>query len=211
MPDGHAVPVEVMPAGPERLDALAPVFGRAFVDDPMMGWTMGDLPRTPDRYTPCFSAFLQQVLPCGVVWEAGAVRAAGAEAGRALGAAAWIPPGQFEEWAVHPWNQPRILECTDDGGRRYEAFWQWIDEHGPAEPAWLLDSIAVDPVVQGRGYGSELIADGLERARSEGLGAHLSTGTERNVAVYSRLGFRVAEALDAPDHGPHIWFMCWDP
>jgi GNAT superfamily N-acetyltransferase len=32
---------------------------------------------------------------------------------------------------------------------------------------------------QGRGYGAAMIEAGLERARTDGLGAHLSTGTER--------------------------------
>jgi GNAT superfamily N-acetyltransferase len=193
--------IDVTAAGPDRLAALAPVFGHAFVDDPMMGWTLGNATRSPDRFTPFFAAFLEQVLGQGAVWEAGA----------AHGAAVWIPPGQFEEWTDHPWNHPRILQLTDDGGRRYDAFWRWIDLHGPEEPRWLLDSLAVEPAVQGRGYGTALIAAGLEWARSDGLGAHLSTGTERNVAIYRRLGFHVVEDLDAPESGPHIWFMEWDP
>ena len=193
--------IAVTVAGPDRLTALAPVFGHAFVDDPMMGWTMGGVAGSIDRFTPCFAAFLAQALGHGVVWEAGA----------AHGAAVWIPPGRFDEWEVHPWNQPRILELTADGGRRYDDFWRWIDEHAPEDPRWLLDSIAVEPVLQGRGYGAALINAGLERARSNGVGAHLSTGTERNVAIYGSFGFRVVEDVDAPDHGPHIWFMRWDP
>jgi GNAT superfamily N-acetyltransferase len=192
--------IEVTPAGPERLAALAPVFGHAFADDPMMTWTLGG-GRSPDRFTPCFAAFLERVLGHGVV----------SEVGPGLGAAVWIPPGRFEEWADHPWNQPRILELADDGGRRYDDFWCWIDAHAPAEPRWLLDSIAVDPAVQGRGYGTALITAGLERARSDGIGAYLSTGTERNVAIYERIGFRVVQALDAPGNGPRIWFMEWRP
>ncbi len=193
--------IRVTPAGPERLVALAPVFGRAFVDDPMLIWTLGNAPPSPDRFTPLFAAFLDQVLGQGVVWEAGA----------ACGAAVWVPPGQFEEWTDHPWNHRRVLELTDDGGRRYDAFWRWVDRHGPEEPSWLLDTIAVDPAVQGRGYGRALITAGLAWARSDGLGAHLSTGTEGNVAIYRKLGFRVVEDLDAPEGGPHIWFMEWSP
>ncbi len=29
--------------------------------------------------------------------------------------------------------------------------------------------------------------------------------------IYERSGFRVVEDVDAPDGGPHIWFMRWDP
>jgi hypothetical protein len=56
-----------------------------------------------------------------------------------------------------------------------------------------------------------LIATGLARARADGVGAFLSTGTPRNVAIYGRCGFRVVEDIDAPSGGPHVWFMRWDP
>jgi predicted N-acetyltransferase YhbS len=76
---------------------------------------------------------------------------------------------------------------------------------------WLLDSIAVVPEAQGRGLGRALIETGLARARADGTGAFLSTGTPRNVSIYGRCGFRVVEDVDAPEGGPHIWFMRWDP
>jgi GNAT superfamily N-acetyltransferase len=194
-------PVEVVRAAPERLSALAPVFGRAFVHEPMMLWPMGEHGDVADRFTRCFSHFLERALPLGIVWEAG----------RALGAAAWFPPGGHDSWDDHPWNEPRIAELTDDGGSRYDAFWDWIGPRSPAEPSWELDSIAVEPALQGRGIGGALIAAGLAQARADGVGAFLSTGSPRNVPIYERHGFRRAEELDAPGGGPRIWFMRWDP
>ena len=193
--------IAVTPAGPDRLATLGPMFGRAFVDEPMMRWPMGAFGDVADRFTRCFSRFLERALAFGLVWEAG----------EGTGAAVWIPPGRFDTWDGHPWNQAGIDALTDDGGRRYDAFWRWIDAHGPEEPLWQLDSIAVEPAAQGRGYGTALIAAGLERARAHGVGVHLSTGTPRNVAIYGRSGFRVVEEIDAPAGGPHIWFMRWDP
>jgi GNAT superfamily N-acetyltransferase len=188
-------------AGPDRRALLAPVFGRAFVDEPMMRWPLGEHGDVVDRFTRCFSYFFEMALGLGLV----------AEAGTAHGGAVWIPPGQFDSWEGHPWSQPRIDALTDDGGRRYDAFWRWVDAHGPDEPLWQLDSIAVEPVHQGLGYGTVLIKAGLTRAHAAGVGAFLSTGTRRNVGIYQRCGFRVVEDLDAPDQGPHIWFMRWDP
>jgi GNAT superfamily N-acetyltransferase len=191
----------ISPAGPDRLELLASVFGRAFVDEPMMRWPMGE-PRDPvERFTRSFSLFLELGLELGVVWEVGA----------ALGAAVWFPPDYEEDWGHHPWNQPRIHALTPDGGARYDAFWHWVEDHTPNEPLWLLDSIAVDPEVQGRGYGRELIRFGLARAQADGVGAYLSTGTAHNVGIYERCGFRVVEEATAPDDGPRIWFMRWDP
>src|SRR5450755_2019557 len=56
-----------------------------------------------------------------------------------------------------------------------------------------------------------LVAAGLALARADGIGAFLSTGTERNVEIYRRCGFRLAEVADAPEGGPTIYFMRWDP
>jgi GNAT superfamily N-acetyltransferase len=194
-------PMEVARAAPDRLSALAQVFGRAFVNEPMMRWPMGEHCDIVNRFARCFGYFLEVVLELGIVWEAG----------DATGAAVWVPPGRSEAWAEHPWNQPRISALTDDGGRRYDAFWEWVDSRSPDEPLWQLDSIAVEPAAQGHGCGSALIAAGLARARAGGVGAFLSTGTPRNVSIYERCGFRVIEDIDAPAGGPHIWFMRWDP
>jgi GNAT superfamily N-acetyltransferase len=163
----------------------------------MMRWPMGEQGDLVERFTRCFAYALEGLLGLGMVWEAGA----------AQGAAVWIPPGRLEAGEEHPWDQPGISALTDDGGRRYHAFWNWVESRTPQEPLWQLDSIAVEPAVQGRGIGGALIAAGLARARADGVGAFLSTGTARNVSIYGRSGFRVVEDLDAPGGGPHIWFM----
>lgn len=193
--------ISVAPAGTNRLVALAPIFGRAFVNEPMMRWPIGEVQDSTERFTRCFALFLEVALGLNLVTEAGS----------ASGAAVWIAPNQFESWADHPWNQPGIHALTDDGGRRYDKFWSWVDARSPRQPLWQLDSIAVDPRLQGQGYGGALILEGQARARAQNTGAFLSTGTEHNVAIYGRYGFRVIDDAYAPDGGPRIWFMRWDP
>jgi GNAT superfamily N-acetyltransferase len=193
--------ISIRSAGLDRLRVLAAVFGRAFMNEPMMRWPMGETPDPTEQCTQCFAYFLEVALGLGLVWEAG----------RGKGAAAWIPPGRLEDWDSHPWNQPRIHALTGDGGSRYDTFWRWVDAHSPSEELWQLDSIAVDPSVQGRGFGGALIQAGLERARVDGVGAFLSTGTAHNVTIYEHYGFSVVESAKTPGDGPRIWFMRWDP
>jgi ribosomal protein S18 acetylase RimI-like enzyme len=194
-------PTSISSAGQDRLFALAAVFGRAFIEEPMMRWPMGETPDPTEQFTWCFAYFLEIALGLGLVWEAGT----------ALGAAVWIPPGHLDDWDSHPWNQSRIHALTDDGGNRYDTFWRWVGAHGPSDELWQLDSIAVDPSVQRRGFGGALIEAGLDRARTDGVGAFLSTGTEHNVSLYEKHGFHVVERAKAPNDGPLIWFMRWDP
>ncbi len=188
-------------AGNDELSALATVFGSAFVTEPMMRWPLGAQEDPVAQCTRCFSYFLEEALDLGFVTATADTRAA----------AVWVPPNAAEGWEGHPWNQPRIRALTDDGGRRYDRFWDWIYSHDPKEKLWQLDSIAVEPRRQGKGLGRALIEAGLERARADRVGAFLSTGTRRNVDIYGSRGFQVVEDTDAPDGGPHIWFMRWDP
>jgi GNAT superfamily N-acetyltransferase len=193
---------DVRAAGPDRLRALAPMFGRAFVDELMLRWSLGLQGDVVDVLGRCFGYVLERVLALGLVQEAG----------DALGAAFWIPPRPPADWEDdHPWSQTRITALSDDGGARYDEFWEWIESRAPDEPRWLLDSLAVEPAAQGRGIGRTLIDDGLARARGDGIGVWLSTSTPRNVAIYERCGFRVAEDPVAPGGGPRIWFMRWEP
>jgi GNAT superfamily N-acetyltransferase len=192
--------IEVTRAGPDRRDALAPVLGAAFAEEPMMLWPLGDHGDVVERYTRCFSYVLERALARGDVLEAGDAR----------GAAIWFPPGEAHTTPGHPWTQQRIDALAADA-RRYDGFWNWVDTYTPEDPLWQLDSIGVRREDRGRGFGSALIRAGLERARSEGVGAFVTTGTEGNVAIYGSCGFRPVADADPPDGGPHIWFMRWDP
>jgi GNAT superfamily N-acetyltransferase len=187
-------------ASRDQLSTLAGVFGRAFVTEPMLRWPLGEQEDVVEACTRCFTYFLEEALELGIVWATADGSAA----------AVWVPPDAAEAWEEHPWNQPRIKALNDDGGRRYDAFWDWVYSHDPDEELWQLDSIAVEPKSQGHGLGRVLVEAGLERARADGTGAFLSTGTPRNVSIYRRCGFRLADDADAPDGGPHIWFMRWD-
>ena len=191
--------VAITRAAPARLQALASLLGRAFVDEPMMRWPLGTHRDVEERFVLCFEYFLQPVIAAGTVWEAGA----------ALGAAAWIAPGEMDVWRDAQVNEARMHALTEDGGRRYDAFWAWVEARVPPEPLWFLDSVGVERSVRGQGIGAALIRLGLERAREDGVDAFLETGTARNVPVYEHLGFRVVDAADAPDGGPRIWFMRW--
>ena len=109
--------------------------------------------------------------------------------------------------AIEQATRAAISPLTGDGGVRYAAFWDWLNDHLPGEPCWFLDLVAVAPAAQGRGLGRRLVAHGLERAHAGRGPAFLETATPGNVAFYQSLGFQVVSQQQAPDGGPVIWFM----
>jgi ribosomal protein S18 acetylase RimI-like enzyme len=73
---------------------------------------------------------------------------------------------------------------------------------------WFL---GVSPDRQGQGLGSLLLKQGLARADAEGIAAWLETGTERNVALYTRHGFEAVHAAPVTPGGPMMWHMLRQP
>lgn len=195
--------VEIRAADPSRLAHVAEIVGRAFVTEPMMAWPLGG--RTDDLTERCIrfhALFLEPLMGRGIIWEST----------DGNGALVLVPPEQRDalEDALSV-DDSSAHVVFHSGQRRFELFWEWVASKIPSEPLWHLDSVAVLPGCQGRGIGSALIEFGLEHARDSGTAMLLETGTQRNVPLYERLGFRVVEEADAPDGGPHVWFMRREP
>jgi GNAT superfamily N-acetyltransferase len=191
--------MEISQPTPDRIPALADMLGRAFVDEPMLTWSMGGDPGDlAVRLAVEFRLLNEVFVRHGALWQAG----------DGLGAACWIPPGLTDVIAeANAASDPATIPLTDDGGVRRASMWEWVESQLPAEPAWFLDHVAVDPANQGLGVGRALIEFGLARADADGVGVLLETGTPRNVPYYERFGFSVISEGDAPGGGPHIWFM----
>ncbi len=193
--------IEITPAGPDRVDAMADTLSRAFIDDPMLRWPLPDRPDVGDRLRQIFASIYLDIADQGVIWEAG----------DAAGFAVWIPAGAADDmFASDEAVRGLLAPLTDDGGARYETLWDWIEEHVPRD-VWYLDALGVDPPRQGEGIGGALIRHGLELARAGDAAAFLETAVQRNVGYYERFGFRVVDEGSPAPGGPHIWFMRLDP
>jgi predicted N-acetyltransferase YhbS len=85
-----------------------------------------------------------------------------------------------------------------------------IEQLHPPEPHMYLAVLGTDPGRQGEGIGGRLMAPVLEECDRDGVAAYLESSKERNLAYYSRFGFRVTSELDLP-RGPRVWGMWRDP
>ena len=199
---GSPGPASVRPAAVSEIPALAGVLARAFAADPMLVWPLVTTDDLPARIRTMFE--IVDTPFAGEGWMHAA--------GDGLGVMSLIPPGTGErEQEIADAIAPALAALVPDGGGRYERFWAWVWSALPPEPHWLLDQLAVEPAAQGRGIGGAMLRFAIERAERDGLPLFLETGLPANVPLYERFGFRVMQGADAPDGGPHIWFMRRDP
>ena len=182
------------------VEALSVLLADAFVDDAMLTWTF-----PPDgvreRIRRNFEVLDRLAAARGWLWTV--------EGNAAV--ALWVPPDTAAEYEeVMAELGPEIATLTDDGGARFDSFWEWVEHHRPSEPHWYLDHLAVDRARRGQRLGVLLVEHGLDRAGEDGTGAFLVTSRPSNVGFYERRGFVSAEEDDAPDGGPHLWFLRWE-
>ncbi len=89
---------------------------------------------------------------------------------------------------------PRIIE--------WRTIWSENDHPGPH---WHLGPIAVAPVEQGRGIGSQMVQWFCDHVDGQGEAAFLETDKPENLRLYERFGFTVVG--EAPVFGATTWFM----
>ncbi|MBL4680454.1 MAG: GNAT family N-acetyltransferase [Pseudomonadales bacterium] len=135
----------------------------------------------------------QYLAAAGLVFDA--VGGGAIDAGTAFvtegfeGAALWLPPGVTS-------NEEAIMACMEatasaDIIKEIVQVFEEIDKYHPEEDIWYLPLIAIDPVHQGRGFGSALMKEALLRCDEAGLPAYLESSNPRNISIYERHGFEV--------------------
>lgn len=126
------------------------------------------------------------------------------------GASLWFPPGtkdlSFREKLAE--GLPFLPEGLPSVGKASRLN-DIVKANWPKEPHWYLSVLSIEPASQGLGHGSALIAPGLERADSDGVGVWLETQTEKNLPFYARFGFELVNQVEV-DPGIPLWMM-WRP
>ncbi len=81
-----------------------------------------------------------------------------------------------------------------------------VGEAHPQIEHWYLPVIGVDPVRQGSGYGSLLLARTVAEIDGQGVAAYLESSNVANIPLYERFGFEVISEIQSGD-SPTIWPM----
>jgi GNAT superfamily N-acetyltransferase len=195
--------IEVREARAEDVTPVAHALARAFLDDPVMTWLMGDRDDPRLRGLRRFMRGEARHHDRGT----GPVLTADGHPGAAL----WAAP---DEWETRPADMLRSAPTlvTSIGPRLPRALrgLGLVEKHHPREPHWYLSILGTDPPHRGKGVGAALMAPILDRCDHDGLGAYLESSKAENVPYYERFGFRVTGELTLPG-GPAVWPMWRDP
>jgi ribosomal protein S18 acetylase RimI-like enzyme len=182
--------------------ALAAMLARAFADDPIARWSCprGDL--RPDVLERFHGARARQLVRDGEVWMSADGRSA----------ALWADPGH---WKTSVRDDLELAASVRDPRlwRRAPLVGYGLlgleGHHPPQPPHWYLAVLGTDPVAQGRGLGSAVLAPVLEGCDRDGIDADLVSSKQRNIGYYARFGFRVTREVRLP-RGPRAWLMWRD-
>jgi hypothetical protein len=132
----------------DRLSQIVSMSARAFIDEAMFRWVLGEVDDPMSAVEVEFAAMDAVAADLGCLWEAG----------EALDAARWVSP---EASAVN-WERCKAFSSeghglaayATDGGRRHEMLYECLDSHEPSAPVWTLDILTVEPTQQRGGIGS---------------------------------------------------------
>ena len=194
--------VEPHPATSEERSQVVTALCKAFFDDPVYRWLVPDDAQRRLSAVAFYSRFV------AVCWPHGGVYAGD----HGLAAALWLPPGRQLVTAeeAEAFNDALLASAGDDAARaRMAQLFQLLDEHHPADACWYLAFMGVEPVAQGRGIGSRLLAAVLAQVDRQNVPAYLEASSPENRRLYERHGFQTVGGLTVADSP--IIFSMWRP
>ena len=132
------------------------------------------------------------------------------------GAAIWSLPLNAEQNQLKSQSKKDFLlhQMGENCLATYSAISDFMDQQAEnivSEQAWYLSILGINPSLQGRGLGQELLAPTLELADRQGKTCYLETFTPRNMSFYARLGFIAKHQAYEPTCQHHYWIMVRQP
>ncbi len=132
------------------------------------------------------------------------------------GAAIWSLPTNTQQGELKSQAKKDFLlnQMGENSLTTYQTISGFMDqqsEHVINEETWYLSILGVNPKLQGRGLGQQLLTPTLELADQQGKACYLETFTPRNMSFYARLGFVAKHQAYEPTCRHHYWIMVRQP
>lgn len=171
--------IEVRAASESERSRVVATITAGFITDPVARWVWPD----PESYlanAPRFvAAYGGKAFDHGSAWVDENL----------LGGALWLPPGEAPDQE----QLGGVVTSSVEESKQADLFsaLEELGSYHPDEPHWFLPLIAVDPVWQNRGIGSELMRYAVSKCNETGTRAYLESSNPRNIPLYERHGFEV--------------------
>jgi ribosomal protein S18 acetylase RimI-like enzyme len=196
----RASEIEIVPLERPFIKRAASIAAAAFRDEPGATAIIGKTPEKRERILRRHHASRLEVLDL----PDGASRCAFLK-GEMVGLMLTLAPGQG---ALSTATMLRLLwkmTLHATPATIWRGFMGSMDDEGhrPKQPHYYLETLAVEPDLQGRGIGTAMLSHLTANADQEGVLICLSTTDPRTIALYEKHGFRIVSETDqsgAPNH-----------
>ena len=193
---------EVIRIGRDRAEEAAKTLCRAFFDDPVFKWLLGESKDKEGDLKIWWSWNMENLPPFTEVHATGDL----------LGVSIWRPSSDLVKYSKKDLKDFFSLSRQLFGERT--RLIEKIAEHFPGGEWWYLSAIGVDPDHFGEGRGGKILEAKLKHLDEDGIPAYLEASTLKSAALYARHGFGELETLDfrkeLPD-APLLYPMWRDP
>jgi GNAT superfamily N-acetyltransferase len=125
------------------------------------------------------------------------------------GVAIWDYPNQKKTTLQSIWRDIAFAftVCSPERAFQIAKMESYIQGMHPKSKFLHLWFLGVLPPYQGKGVGSSLMNPVLLQCDQEKLPVYLETSNPKNVAIYSKKGFKVFHEWNILGTGPTVWFM----
>jgi ribosomal protein S18 acetylase RimI-like enzyme len=165
--------------------SIIDVLVRAFSADPVAQWIWPD----SQQYQMYFPSFVRAF--GGKAFTHGSTYYVDGYAAAAL----WLPPGVLpDEDMLSSIFQRSVSEQSQ---KDVIAVFDQMAHYHPSEPHWHLPLMGVDPLKQGKGFGSALMQHALIQCDLDNKLAYLESSNPRNISLYQRFGFELLDTIQA--------------
>lgn len=177
-------------ASPSDYDRSIAALVAAFVADPFIRWMLPDAKQYLHYFPQVLKHFAGRAFDQGSAYRSDDFKAA----------ALWLPPdvGPDEEALGAVMQEGVAAELLGE----VFAVLEQVGASHPPDVHWYLPAIGVEPLFHGKGYGSALLARGLEVCDRARVAAYLEATNPASIPLYRRFGFEVVGEIQAGSSPP---------
>jgi GNAT superfamily N-acetyltransferase len=155
------------------------VLVRAFTADPAVRWVWPDSHQYHMHFPSFVRAFGDKAFTHGSAYYIDGY----------AGAALWLPPDvHLDEDLLISLLQRTVSEQIQ---KDIFAVFEYMGRYHPSEPHWYLPIMGVDPLQQGRGFGSALLQHALIQCDRDRKLVYLESSNPKNIHLYEGHGFEL--------------------